>query len=274
MIFRIGPELEAFLNKPLENLGGKGVIVELLEAQGVSVEAYGEEGHGHADDHDDKHAGHDDKHDDHDDKHAHHDDKHADHDDKHDEHKDEHEEHAGHHGHDHHSAEDPHVWLDPANAAAIVREISRVLASKDPARAAQYEKNAAAMITRIEAADDALGHRLEAVAGRPFLVFHDAYGYFVRHYKLAYAGSVTVEPDRPIGAARLAELRHRVEEDGIVCVFAEPQFDSRILSVIAEGNTVGTGVLDPLGSSVPSGPEHYFGLMDALGDALTGCLSS
>ncbi|MCR9139394.1 MAG: zinc ABC transporter substrate-binding protein [Alphaproteobacteria bacterium] len=120
IIVWVGPRLEAFLEKPISNLGQRAVTVQLDSAAGVTklpvregatFEAHDHSHHAGHDDHDDhaKHDDHDDhddhaKHDDHDDHddHAKHDD-HDDHDDhaKHDEH-DDHDDHAKHDDHDDH----------------------------------------------------------------------------------------------------------------------------------------------------------------------------
>ena len=43
---------------------------------------------------------------------------------------------------------DPHWWHDPRNAAAAVREIERRLAAADPARRAEFKRNAAAYLAQ------------------------------------------------------------------------------------------------------------------------------
>ena len=45
---------------------------------------------------------------------------------------------------------DPHVWLDPVNAKALVHEIEEALAEADPAHAATYEKNAEAVMAKLD----------------------------------------------------------------------------------------------------------------------------
>ena len=55
---------------------------------------------------------------------------------------------------------------------------------------------------------------------------------------------------------RIAEIRDKVSELGGVCVFAEPQFDSRVIDVVTEGTDARAGTVDPLGaSSIQHGPE-------------------
>jgi zinc transport system substrate-binding protein len=165
-----------------------------------------------------------------------------------------------------------HVWLDTHNAAAMVDAIADALAEADPARAETYRANAADLQERIESLDAELAERLTPVRDRPFIVFHDAYHYFEEHYGLSPAGSVTVSPDIRPGAARLTELREHVESHDAVCVFAEPQFDPKLVETIVEGTGASAGVLDPLGAELEAGPDLYFAVMRNLADSLRDCL--
>ena len=167
---------------------------------------------------------------------------------------------------------DPHVWLDPDNAAAMVRAIAEALARIDPANAKLYAANAAAATGRIVALDAMLAKRLAPVKRVPFVVFHDAYQYFERHYGLTAVGSVTIAPDRIPGAKRLLALQVKIQETRAACVFAEPQFEPSLIRTVTEGTGARTGVLDPLGAALPPGPELYGKLLEGLADSLVGCL--
>ena len=70
----------------------------------------------------------------------------------------------------------------------------------------------------------------------------------------------------------MAALRDRVQGEGIVCAFAEPQFEPKLLATVIEGTEVRTGVLDPIGAALPPGPGLYPDLLLALADALADCL--
>ena len=73
---------------------------------------------------------------------------------------------------------------------------------------------------------------------------------------------------------RIAELRGKVREFGVRCVLAEPQFDGRLIEVIVEGSDARTGLVDPLGATLESGPELYFTLLGDMAASFTECLSS
>lgn len=190
---------------------------------------------------------------------------------------DDHDDHKGgkdhdHHGH-HHGAVDGHVWLDPDNARLLVTAVADRLAELDPANAAAYQANAKDTIARLQALDSQMKERLATVADRPFVVFHDAYQYVEKRYGLSAAGSITVDPDRPPSAKRLAALRDRLRAAGAACVFREPQFPAPIVRTLADASGAREGVLDPQGADIPPGPEQYFTLMTRMADSLTSCLS-
>ncbi|MGB0674482.1 MAG: zinc ABC transporter substrate-binding protein, partial [Candidatus Puniceispirillaceae bacterium] len=181
----------------------------------------------------------------------------------HDEHK--HDEHA-HHG------EDPHVWLDPVNAKAMVHEIEEALVEADPSNAAAYEANAEALMSRLDDLVAEIDAELEPVKGRGYVVFHDAYQYFEARFGVSAVGSITVSPEVLPGAERVAELQDKVRDLGATCVFSEPQFEPKLVATVTENTNAGTGVLDPLGTSIDDGPDLYFTLIRNMAASLKGCL--
>lgn len=239
LIFWIGHDMEAFLDKALESLPGEARIVELAEAEGIELLPLREGGTFEA--HEDEKV------------HAH----------------EEPEE-----GHEHeHGAFDMHFWLDPENAKAMVRAIEAALAAADPRNAGRYGENAAVLLARLDALAHEIGAELAPVRGKGFIVFHDAYHYFERRFGVEAAGSITVSPEIMPGAERVAEIRARVSELGATCVFAEPQFEPKLVEVAIEGTQAKAGMLDPEGGSLTEGPELYFDLLRNMASSLRSCLS-
>ena len=294
VVFWIGHEIETFLEKPLEALASEAKSVELVDAHGLTKLKVREGGAFDAHDHD-EHEAHDDhahdhahgEHADHDD-HAHHEEhaehkghddhdhheghaEHASHDDHdHDEHAhDKHDAHAGHH----HGEEDMHIWLDPENAKAMVGAVAEALIELDPEHAGIYRTNQKLMVQQLDGLSADITAELAAVKDAPFIVFHDAYQYMEQRFGLSPVGSITVSPERQPGAARLQEIREKITELGARCVFAEPQFEPRLVGVVVEGTGAKTGVLDPLGASLQDGPELYFEMMRGNAAALRNCLA-
>lgn len=176
------------------------------------------------------------------------------------------------HDHDHGGSYDGHLWLSPANASMIVRAAAATLTAADPAHAAQYAANAEKAIRRLEILDDELKAKLAPVADKPFIVFHDAYQYFEHAYGLSAAGSILITPEAMAGAKRVSEMRAKLNVLGATCVFAEPQFEPRLVQTLIEGTKARAGTLDPLGAKLPSGMEGYERLLRNLADNLSACL--
>ena len=260
LVFWMGDELETFLEGPIENIAQNATAIKLIDAHGLKKIKFREGGmfddHGH-DDHDE----HDhEKHDDHDDE------KHA---------KKEHDDHEDHDGHDDHGHGefDPHVWLDPVNAKAIVHEIEEALVKADPEHASTYEANAHKMMDKIDSLTAELREELEPVHEKGFIVFHDAYQYFEQRFDLAAIGSITVSPEVMPGAERVSELREKILELNATCVFSEPQFEPKLVETLVEGTGARTGVLDPLGATLAKGQDLYFQLIRNMASSLKKCLS-
>ena len=234
LVFWMSHDLEAFLENSIESIATNAKSVPLMEAHGLTKLAFREGGAFDSHGHED-----------------------------HDEHK--HDEHA-HHG------EDPHVWLDPVNAKAMVHEIEEALVEADPSNAAAYEANAEALMSRLDDLVAEIDAELEPVKGRGYVVFHDAYQYFETRFGVSAVGSITVSPEVLPGAERVAELQDKVRDLGATCVFSEPQFEPKLVATVTENTNAGTGVLDPLGTSIDDGPDLYFTLIRNMAASLKGCL--
>lgn len=255
VVFWIGPGLEAFLEKPLEALASKATVVELEDAKGLEKLPFRVGGPFEA--HDDGDEAHD----------AH--DAHAEaggaHDHGHD-HGDGHEDHD-------HGAYDTHLWLDPANAKAMAQEIETALIAADAGNAATYQANTKKLIDDLDALDAELKETVQPVKDKPFIVFHDAYQYFEHRYGVKTVGSITVSPETLPGADRVKQMQEKVRQLGATCVFAEPQFEPKLISVITEGTAAKSGTLDPEAATLEPGPDLYFKLMRGIAASLKGCLS-
>ncbi len=174
--------------------------------------------------------------------------------------------------HGDHGETDMHLWLDPDNAKAIVAAVAEALTRADPDNSGIYLANTRIMSFRLDQLVQEVEHDLAPVKDAPFVVFHDAFQYFDTRFALNNVGSVTVDPDRQPGAARLKQIRAKIVELDARCVFAEPQFEPRLLEVVTEGTQAKVGLLDPLGADIADGPELYFELLRRNAATLKDCL--
>lgn len=169
---------------------------------------------------------------------------------------------------------DAHLWLLPANARLIAARMAADLEAADPANAARYQANLAAFEARLDSLDRRLKARLAKLAGKPYFVFHEAYGYYEAAYGLEHAGVFSLSPDVQPGARQVARMRQRLQEAGPTCVFSEPPLQPRLARTLSAGLPVRLAELDPLGSTIPVGPQGYEQLLERLGEELAGCLEA
>ena len=266
IIFWIGEDLEAFMEKPLDSLAKNAKTIAFMDLASIEKLKFREQNI--FDDHD-EHDGHDD-HDDHghkDDDHDDHDD-HDGHDDEHDGH-DDHDDHAGHHDGHNHGEFDAHIWLDPANAKEMVLEISHELSELDPSNKSKYEDNAsktiAALDTLIEEVDNSLSKDIS------YIVFHDAYQYFETRFGVKSAGALTLNPDVLPGAKQIADIQDLINDKGIKCIFSEPQYNPKIIETLGNDMNISTGVMDPLGAYIEAGPSMYSELINEIANSIKNC---
>jgi zinc transport system substrate-binding protein len=175
-------------------------------------------------------------------------------------------------GHAEHAGADPHAWLDPLNGAAIAAAVAETLAAADPENAATYAANAAAVAAEMEALTEEIAAAVAPLRGRPYFVFHDAYLYFEDRFDLPAAGAIALGDAEAPRAGRVAEIHARFDNEAIVCVFAEPQFEPRLIETLIEGTDTRTGTLDPIGAGLEPGPGLYPALLRGLAADLAACL--
>ena len=169
---------------------------------------------------------------------------------------------------------DPHAWLDPTNAQSWLATIATELSAKDPAHAATYAANATTAQAALAALDAEITTQLAPIKGKPFVVFHDAMGYFADHYGLTVAGAIELGDASEPGAEQLTSIKAILADTSAVCVFPELGRDPKFIETVTEGSTarIGNGqdveaiMLDP-------GPQQYATLLRAIATTLTDCLS-
>ena len=233
VVFWVGHTLETFLEKPLETIAANATAVELIEAKGVIQRDFRDA----KSDHKDEHADHK-------------------------------EEHAG---HDHGSA-DPHIWLDPINAKAMIIDIREALTKAAPEHSQTFEKNTATLIEQLDQLTKEVSTDLGGIKDKPFVVFHDAYRHFEDRFGLSKSRAVTISPEVKPGAGRIKDLREDIQKMGATCVFAEPQFSPSLVQTLIEGSEARSGVIDPLGATLENGPELYFNLIRNMTASIKECL--
>jgi len=172
----------------------------------------------------------------------------------------------------HHGEYNMHVWLSPeiAREAAIV--IHDKLVELVPQKKQQLDANLARFEDGLTKTDKNIGTMLQPVQGKGYFVFHDAYGYFEKHFGLSPLGHFTINPEIQPGAQRLHLIRTQLVEQKATCIFAEPQFRPAVITAVAQGTKVRMGTLDPLGSGIELDADSYVNFLSQLANQYLSCL--
>ncbi|MGP1248934.1 zinc ABC transporter substrate-binding protein ZnuA [Serratia sp. CY33802] len=235
LVLWVGPDMEAFLNKALVPISAtrKLAISELPAVKPLLMKGEDDDDHDHAGE-------------------AH---NHADDD----------------HGH-HHGEYNMHVWLSPEIAKVTAIAIHDRLLELMPQNKDKLDANLRQFENLLTQTDKNVGNMLTPVQGKGYFVFHDAYGYFEKHYGLSPLGHFTVNPEIQPGAQRLHQIRTQLVEQKAVCVFAEPQFRPAVINAVAKGTKVRSGTLDPLGIGIALGKDSYGKFLNQLSNQYVSCL--
>ena len=236
LVIWVGPPLTPWLEDALDTLAPNATTLTLLDTDGwTQLEPRDwDDGHDHGD-HDEEDHGHDD------------------------------------HDHGDHDV-DPHAWLDPMVASAWTRQIAAALADADPDNAAAYAANADATLARLGQLDADISAQMAALPDAPFLVPHDAYQYFGARYGVPAAGTITLSDAQAPSPVTLADMQALVRDDGIVCVLSDPQSRSGWGDLVREGSGARSALADPMGTTIPVGPDHYDQTLRALAAAYGDCI--
>jgi zinc transport system substrate-binding protein len=143
-------------------------------------------------------------------------------------------------------AKDPHVWLDPVRMAAIVRTVQRELTKVDPKGRASYARNAARVLTELDALDSRFQDGLAHCERDVIVTAHEAFGHLAQRYGLRQEGVAGLSPDAESDAQRIGQLTDLVKRDGVTTVFTEELVSPRIAKTLAREAGVRTETLNPL----------------------------
>lgn len=174
-------------------------------------------------------------------------------------------------GHHHHDV-DSHIWLSPEIAGQIAIATHDKLVALYPDQKKQLDKNLADFTKQLKETEQIIAKELINIQNRGYFVFHDAYGYFERHFDLDDLGYFTLNPEIQPGAKKIYSIRRQLIEGKAVCVFKEPQFNPMIIDKVVQNTMVRVGTLDPLGTNIPVSKNAYFNFLTQLASQFEGCL--
>ncbi|MET9497000.1 metal ABC transporter substrate-binding protein [Streptomyces sp. NPDC006552] len=175
------------------------------------------------------------------------------------------QEHAHDDGHDHDSeGADPHIWLDPVKYAEVAGGVGKALEKADPDHAADYKRNTAALVKKLDGLDAEFRDGLKDTGSKVFITTHAAFGYLAERYGLTEEAISGLDPESEPSAARVKDLQKMAKADGVTTVFYETLVSDKTARTLAGDAKLRTAVLDPIeGITEKSKGDDYLQVMTA-----------
>ena len=139
-------------------------------------------------------------------------------------------------GHTHaHGHDDPHAWQSVANAKLYVANVRDALSAADPAGKASYEANATAYLAELDKLEVEVKAAIARIPAerRKAITTHDAFGYFVKAYGIAFIAPQGVSTEAEASARDVARIIRQVKAQKIPAVFLENVTNPRLVEQIA-----------------------------------------
>jgi zinc transport system substrate-binding protein len=158
---------------------------------------------------------------------------------------------------------DPHVWLDPVYAQAVVRIIGGQLASIDPTNAEIIAQNVDKKVTALAALDQSFKDGLANCELHEVVSAHEAFSFLADRYSFKAYGITGMNPESEPSAADLARMTDLIRDHHIPTVFFESLISPALSKTLAEETGANSDVLDAIESLAPGANAHT-GYTDAM----------
>jgi manganese/zinc/iron transport system substrate-binding protein len=132
---------------------------------------------------------------------------------------------------------DPHVWMDVRGWMKVVEVVAASLSEFDPANAADYKKNAAAYLAKLEQLD---GYARKVIGSIPaaqkiMVTAHDAFRYLGRAYGIEVMGIQGLSTESEAGLKDINRIVDTLVERKIPAVFVESSVSDKNVKALLEG---------------------------------------
>ncbi len=170
-------------------------------------------------------------------------------------------EHAGHDGHDHAEAYDPHIWMDPHRAGQMVEAVTQGLSRLDPDHAHRYGDNRDAALSSLASVDPF--YRDMVFPPYELITFHDGFQYFAQAQGFALLKAIEEQEGATASAAEIREISELIEAHDIPAIFTEKNGSSATAEAISRETGCGVYELDMLMSGEGTGIQPYLDAISA-----------
>lgn len=133
----------------------------------------------------------------------------------------------------HYHTTDPHIWLSPANAIIMARNICSGLSKTYPQHARQFQANLITLQNKLTDLQEFGLKELSQLKHRELITFHDGFSYFAQAFDLTILEAVEEESGSEASAAELIALTNLILEHELPAIFTEKNGSTSAASVIS-----------------------------------------
>ena len=138
---------------------------------------------------------------------------------------------SDHDGHDH--EQDPHIWLSPANAATMARNICTGLSARYPLHSDVFSANLAALLEELDVLHQYADAELQDLSCRELITFHDGFAYLADACGLTILDAIEEESGSEASAKELIHMIEEVEHHQLPAIFTEKNGSVSAAGIIA-----------------------------------------
>ena len=165
-------------------------------------------------------------------------------------------EHEHEHDHEHSHEHDPHIWLSPANAKAMAKNICQGLTSAYPEHEDTFLQNLFELNLEFDKLAEYASVQLKELSCREIITFHDGFAYMADAFGLSIVHAIEEESGSEASASELIELTQIVTEHQLTAIFIERNGSSAAADVILAETDTNMYQLD-----MAMAGNSYFGAM-------------
>ena len=171
------------------------------------------------------------------------------------------------HAHHHNHTKDPHIWLSPAQAKEMAKNIYINLVNYYPDYADTFNSNFQTLSQKFDELITYADNALQPVSGNKIITFHDGFHYMADAFDLTILKSIEEESGSEASAAMLIDLITLINDHKIKAIFVERNGSSSAASIISAETGVPVYELD-MGLSGDSYFTAMYRNIDTLKEAL------
>lgn len=168
-----------------------------------------------------------------------------------------------------------HLWLSPDIAIKTAEAIYKKLLSIMPEKKDTLKINFKYFEKNLQRINHIIFDQISKIKNKRYFVFHNAFIYFEQYFGLSPTGYFTMNPNMQLGARSLYNIKKKIIDNNVTCIFSEPQLNTVFLdNIIYNMPVVKKGILDPLGKNIDLGKDSYIKFLLQLSNQYFQCLKN